>query len=426
MNIKLTKHYKEPKSKYTVLSSTIFRVKDNYKPFNLYYEGLKDLIDKFRSAIPKSYLRIYYDDSIITPKHNNKEIDNDIINNWIPLFEEMKKNKYIQLVHFEIVEYKNGIYHDGLLGTVIRLLPLFNVDIDNANVVIVTDIDAPDSTPYIINNIPEILTYMKVNKTKFHFKTYSCSLLNRRFNILSDDDLIRYEESILAGTIVSKVKFDINYLDEFLNCINDNKFKTKLIKCDFVNEFIKLQNNLVKSKFTINKHSKFVYGIDEIFLVKYIKEIILIEKIPYSYSLMHVLDENIRFVLFTWNIRTDYFNNNNKYLPLWKKIMGKHFIEHSSKKNYFKLLELINKNVNLPSSNVSANSNANSNANANSNVNANANSNVTYINTNITNAFEELLKTNTYINYDLRLRDINCIVLNKDVKDFYSLHKWNE
>jgi hypothetical protein len=403
--LKLTKYYKEPKSKYTVLSSTIFRVKDNYKPFDLYYQGLKDMIEKFRSALPKSYLRIYYDDSIITPKHNNKEIDDDIINNWIPLFEEMKHNKYIQLIHFEYPEYKNGIYHDGLLGTVIRLLPLFNTNNqDNANLVIVTDIDAPDSTPYIINNIPEILQYMKVNKTKFHFKTYTCSLLNRRFNILSDDDLNRYEESILAGTIVSKIKFNINYLEEFLNCINDNKFKTKLIKCNFVNDFIKLQNNLIKSKFVINKYSKFVYGIDEIFLVKYIKEIILIEKIPYSYSLMHEADENIKSVLFAWNIRTDYFKNNNKYLPLWKKFMGKYFVENSSNKNNLKLLELIKNNK----------------------TNSSLNNVVNNIIDNIINAFEELLKTNTYSNYDLRLRDINCIVLNKNIKDFYSLHKWNE
>jgi hypothetical protein len=405
--LKLTKYYKEPKSKYTVLSAVIFRIKDNYKPFNLYYEGLKDIISKFRSAIPKSYLRIYYDDSIITPKHNNKEIDDDIKNNWIPLFEEMKKNKYIQLVHYEYPDFKNGIYHDGLLGTVIRLLPLFNTNNqDNANLVIVTDIDAPDSTPYIINNVPEILQYMKVNKTKFHFKTYTCSLLNRRFNILSDDDLNRYEKSILAGTIVSKIKFNINYLEEFLNCINDNKFKTKLIKCNFVNDFIKLQNNLIKSRFVINKYSKFVYGIDEIFLIKYIKEIILIEKIPYSYSLMNDADENIISVLNSWSIKTDYFKNSDKYISIWEKIMGKYFIKKYSINNYYKLLGLIK--------------------NSKNDKNYKNDNFINYINNNIINIFQKLLKTNSYSNYDLRIRDINCILLNKDIKDSYSLHTWNE
>jgi hypothetical protein len=275
-------------------------------------------------------------------------------------------------------------------------------EIDNSKLVIISDIDTPKSTPYIVNDIPKILKFMKDNKTMFHSRTFTCSLSNVRFNSLLDEEVDKYKTIIPAGSIISKIKFDIKYLNELFYCIENilsKKLKSirssksnKSKNCLFINRFINKQK-LYDSYRIVNTYSKFVYGIDEIFLLKYIKEYLIDNNISYSYSLEHNKDLYIYRILETWRERkTNYFKNNKKYLPLWKEILGNKFIEGSSNDNYFKAIKLI-KNKNKTIQNA------------------------------IENLFIRLLKTKEYKYYNLRLRDIKCIIEGKDIKDEYFMFK---
>ena len=72
------KYYDEPKNKINIISASVFKLENSYKNSMRYYKGFKLLVENFRKYFPDFYLRIYFDDSIIKPKHENNKINNEI------------------------------------------------------------------------------------------------------------------------------------------------------------------------------------------------------------------------------------------------------------------------------------------------------------------------------------------------------------
>ena len=91
------------------ISCSFFKMNNAYRKTTKYLE----YFNKWFPIIPKSsYVRMYVDESILEDK------------DFIKLFN--KNYKKLEIVFFEFEDFKNGVYHDGTFGSIIRFLPLFN------------------------------------------------------------------------------------------------------------------------------------------------------------------------------------------------------------------------------------------------------------------------------------------------------------
>ncbi|QKF94751.1 hypothetical protein QKU48_gp1293 [Fadolivirus algeromassiliense] len=376
-NIKLTKYYKEPNNKYDVVSVVAFRLKDNYKSSMIYYTGLKRLVEMMPKHLSGIYLRIYYDDSIIKPQHNNRDIDNEIINYWIPLFEQIKTHKHVQLTHYDCPQFKikGSIYHDGLFGTVVRFIPLFDyLDNNNIGTVIISDIDSPN---IILENSKNQLEFMKMNNTFVHYRTGSCYSSMPRYDLFTDEYIKNFPQMILGGNIVTKIKFPHEILDDFLVIMKNLNVKGN----DILKRFIENERKSIYKSLDVNMESIFVYGIDEYILAKYIAEYIVVNKIPYSYTIYNGLER----ALYSWYLRSDNFKDNAKYIDIMKQLLGKYYDDTKTVAENYNILDKIIYKTTSPDK--------------------------VYIYNNIFKVFKELEIDKTYEKYDLRWRDINCVNL---------------
>ena len=178
-----TKFYTEPKEKYNIVSTVIFRLKNNYKPFIEYYNGLKFLVDNLPSILPDFYLRLYYDDTISIPNSTNEKVNEEIKTLWMPYFEQLKQLKYVQLCKY------NHKLNEGLFGTLVRFYPLFDYT-DNANIeiVIISDVDI-SNTKTQTQTFPNVIKYMNENNTDIHYLGASCYLATERFEMFDAEGL---------------------------------------------------------------------------------------------------------------------------------------------------------------------------------------------------------------------------------------------
>jgi len=260
--------------KYNVISVSVFRLENNYKNEFVYTNGLELLLNKFEKYFPDFYLRVYYDNSVLdydTP--NKKDMTLKI---WEPLFNKLRKNKKVQLVKYEMKQFKKDkIHHHGLIGTLVRLYPLFDIDINkNINDVFISDIDV---------NIKELerysKNYHKVNNNNFNFfyETFNCYDLQERFKIMRKHFEMKFP--ILAGTIISKMKFPIEILNKFFHCVLNFNIDEECEYYKTFDNFIYQGNGGIKVK---NSNEKYKYGIDEIFTL-------LMKKYLYKYKIKHLI-----------------------------------------------------------------------------------------------------------------------------------------
>jgi hypothetical protein len=253
-------------------------MKDGYKNEYKYYRGLESVVNLFESQMPNFYLRLYYDDSILDYKTPEK-IKNTK-NLWAPLFKKMRENKKIQLVKFDmkhIPEFKeDDIHHNGLIGTLTRFYPLLDTEYNkNIDTVAILDVDIYE------NELKD--TYYRYNKMiknnlDFFFMTKNCYELQDRFQILRNHFNIKF--SMLAGRIISKIKFPINLFEDFLYCVINLEDK----KCEYYKIFHEFEFGKYHSQHKFHEKHKFKYfikyGVDEVFCLL-MKKYILKNKIKH-------------------------------------------------------------------------------------------------------------------------------------------------
>lgn len=377
-----TKYYKEPKEKYNIVSTVIFRIIDNYKPFDHYYTGLKHLVDNLPVLLPKYYLRLYYDDTISVAKSTSPEVNKEITTLWIPYFEELKKKEHVQLCH-----YKHKL-NDGLFGTLVRFYPLFDYQ-DNANIdhVIISDVDIENTEP-LTALFPRMLKFMEDNKTDVHYLASHCYTRMTRYNVFSDDEIKDRSLPFVANCIISKIKFPKKLFKDFMTCMEN------LDQEENGNETCKKTQNFVKNEKTANKvintKTKFLYGIDEFFLYvaisKYIKEM----KIHCSYTYFN----NARIVLRNIYTASDNFKDEEKYKPFVKDILGKFYNERKSLKDNFNnfTFKVVSDNLGMDK------------------LNEKQRHYFDYTFTNIKNIFSKMPTDNNKLPFNLKKADVECIL----------------
>ena len=229
--------------KKNIVSCAFFKLSSSpYKNFNLYIDGLEKLYSKVYTEYKDENftIRLFIDNSIYLDKK---------------LFERLKKMDKLEMVLYECINYKIGIdsnYHIGLFGTLVRFFPMFNFENNDADIIIISDIDDYDYFEKSIQNIRLIKTNIKPYTQLSFFKTGNISK-----NVLYTISLI-YKNIpnpyAVASNFISFSKCDSQVLYDFLVEIGDS------------DELLTKYQHKFESNSNLMTDNKFVYGFDEYFL----------------------------------------------------------------------------------------------------------------------------------------------------------------
>jgi len=280
--IKLNKYYKEPVEKYNVLSVALFRMPNPYKNTKIYYDGLKDLVRETAQFYPEWRMRIYFDESVITKRHENPIIRKEVNERWRPFLKELLKSKHVQLVQFTVDAFYSAPFHDGIFGMFMRFIPLFDFK-ENRNVkdVYICDIDETSA----ITRIKRIYPIFKKSNSQFHYGTKLCYGLTGRLLLTGRPE---YPKTI-CNMIMCKIKLPRRLLIGFFKkVLRHDPAVMKAI------DVLKGTTMTTRGDILEPTHIKYIYyGLDEYFMntdvMAYLIDNHIKMSISYSFQLTHML-----------------------------------------------------------------------------------------------------------------------------------------
>ena len=229
--------------KKNIVSCAFFKLHTSaYKDFNLYIDGLEKLYDKvyIQYKNEKFTIRLFIDNSIY---HDKK------------LFDRLKKMNKLEIVLYQCQNYQIGTdlnYHMGLFGTFVRFFPMFDFENNDADIVVVSDIDDYDYFEKSILNIKLIKSNIKSHTEISFFKAGNISK-NVLYTISSFYKNIPNPYAV-ASNFISFLKCDKRVLYNFLIEIAES------------NELLTKYQHKFESNTNLLTGDKFVYGFDEYFL----------------------------------------------------------------------------------------------------------------------------------------------------------------
>lgn len=172
-----------------ILAVSLFRMKSAYRSFEKYLTHAKQFITLAKKMLPDWTIRFYTDDSV--PEIT--QLDAEIVKYRCDEFWDSESST-----------------HEGVFGTFMRFLPLF----ESHEIVAVSDIDTAKT---VLNSIQ----YLEQHSKEFGCLNVSCNSgwapLDHKFNIL-------------AGGMVSKIKFPKQLLTNFLTKIKSGKVEVHAVK----------------------------------------------------------------------------------------------------------------------------------------------------------------------------------------------------
>lgn len=280
------------KHKKNLICCCFFKRNNNYyKNFRRYIHGLCRMYTYVIKNIHNYSIRLFIDDSIYK--------DYDIIN----LLKEME---LLEIVIFRCPKYQIGDFHQGLFGTLIRFFPMFDFPNNDADKIIISDIDDYSLRKYFdiykkLNNKINDLYLIKFSNAGKMFKNKE--LYNHIYNgiIL---DYIKPQE------IISLKRVNNNLILDFLENLNPT-----INYSYYLNENYKKNNSFI-SKFENN--GCFIYGIDEYFLNNHYLHYF----IDYEKPFLNILKFNMNGILY------NQIYNRNEYWLDREKIIFTDFINH--------------------------------------------------------------------------------------------------
>jgi hypothetical protein len=222
---------------------------------------------------------------------------------------------------------------------------------------------------------------MTDNKTKFFYSTFSCYISLSRYDFLSDTHIKDFPYAILAGTIISKIKFPHNILDNFMTCMKHLESNS----CKSIKEFIEYERKSIYKILKVNNETNFIYGIDEYLLSVYISRYIITNKISYSFTVKNGMER----VFYNWYLNSNKFKDEGKYIGIMKSFLGKYYEENKSVEDNYKILDKV---IYYKEKNKSKIKDSG------------------YIFDNIVRVFRGLEGNGDYEKYGFRWRDVFCIV----------------
>jgi hypothetical protein len=257
------KLYDNPNNiKYDIFCSAFFKMNKHYKDFNIYMDGLRRITKKIKELNINYKLRIFIDKNI----YDDKQI--------MDIFNENKD--FVQLVIFTCANYMKDNYHFDVFGSLVRYFPLFDFENNDSNNVIIVDMDLQDSDMITLEN------FIKFNKPIMCKLPPASTLLKGESSIYIISNLVYF----------NNIKYDKNILIDYIKNAHNIK-----------------DTGNYKKRFT-----PFGYGVDEIFLNKY-----LFKQIKYFYC-NTIYTPN----LFIFYNKKFIMQNKNSY-SRFKYILGKYF-----------------------------------------------------------------------------------------------------
>jgi hypothetical protein len=304
--------------KKNIVSCAFFKLHTSpYKDFNLYINGLEKLYDKvYNQYRDENFtIRLFIDNSIYEDKK---------------LFARLEKMNMLEIVLYSCVNYQIGTdlnYHMGLFGTLVRFFPMFDFENNDANTVIISDIDDYNYFEKSIENIKLIKSNIRPQTNLCFFKAGNISK-NVLYKISSFYKNIPNPYAV-ASNFISFARCDKQVLYDFLIEISES------------DELLTKYKHKFESNANLLTGDKFVYGFDEYFL-----------NINYTNYLIDM--SKIICVKFKWSVYGSLFwFLNNKYISQYQidlinnmlkyiyQSIGYNFIKNNDIRNKFKILEKI-------------------------------------------------------------------------------------
>jgi len=265
-------NYNESKT-FDIISVCFFKMENKYKNFDVYIDGLKWWIKYLNDTKTNYFLRLFIDSNIYN--------DNQLMD----LITSCDK---IQPVLFECINYIENGYHFGTFGTLVRYFPFFNFPNNDANNVIIAELDMYYDT---IDKLNLVMENDMENKICVNGR-------NQFFMDGKNEIMIPY---ILGGLMyMGNIKHDYNIIINFiLNApnINDLGMYDK-------------------------RNNPFDYGTDELFLNKYFMNNLNEINFFYNYSPIYF----IKYFYEQYSKKIDRTNLVFKYM------MGKYYNNQSNDK----------------------------------------------------------------------------------------------
>jgi hypothetical protein len=285
LNPKPVEYYMKKKN---IISVCFFKKEQYSKNFNIYMFGLKNWV-KFINSFKHNYIiRIFIDNNV----YEDQEIMK-IINSC----------SYMEPILFECADYIDNKYHIDLFGTMVRFFPMFDFKNNDANKVIISDIDL---------KVPDLPRMRELINQSYNSNVFT------GFSGLGE-----------FGKTTSK---PLPHL--YANGLYSPEIYKKKIIIDFIKNIHTLKNVGYYGK----RFTDWGFGVDEIFINEF-----LVHKMPrfnfiFQYTSLYIL-KHYKYEIIA----------NPESLKIMKQILGKYY------NNKISLVENIEKNrneiLNIPSIN---------------------------------------------------------------------------
>ena len=204
--------------KKNLLSGSLFRISGGgYKDLSYYVYLFEKSLFIYKKYLPDFSFRLFIDNSIY--KDNN-------------LMSKLNKLKNVELVLFECPDFiKDLDYHRGIFGMVVRFFPLFNFENNDANIVIISDLDFRNRDTVNLLSLKNTLKSFEELKIRdeiyFYYIGYTASMGNfwfKDFKLLKNNKIAPYFGSI---NIICLKRFDKKSIEDYI--INYKQFKEKIL-----------------------------------------------------------------------------------------------------------------------------------------------------------------------------------------------------
>lgn len=244
--------------KINILSSCFFKMENSgYKDFSKYVEGIKKLNNDIKNIKPQYKIRLFIDNSI----YEDKKIYNQILT-----------YENVQMVLYSCPNYIiNNKHHIGLFGTMVRFFPLFDFLNNDANIVVIADIDGTNIKifshylKYIYNNCRNIYDNIYLLKSG-----PLCRSIKYKYDFIYKQKLNPY---VFALSYVSVKRINKNVLINYLMTVNEQNVFSYHTHVNKMSE----ENNKKYNK----SFGAFIYGVDEHFLNDVLTKYLIDNKLCY-------------------------------------------------------------------------------------------------------------------------------------------------
>jgi hypothetical protein len=237
----------DPDIKYNIISVCFFKMNRPYKKFHIYLNGIQRMLNYRKKFLPDFKFRIFADDTILD--------DADIM-------KKLREDPDVQIVRYKCPNFMepDNYHHSGIFGMFVRFFPMFDFDNNDANYVIVADIEPNDEDMNMMENIYSFVIKEKINYPFIYFgnlfyspyknQEYPFVVGGRLHNLsrLPKDSIINFINNIDNIPYVNK---------DYLQKQNPNDRIKYGIDETYLNKY--LLNDLIKNNITVGCYS--IYGV---------------------------------------------------------------------------------------------------------------------------------------------------------------------